>query len=544
MSGLLGALINKKALAETPKEVLNWYLFASAFCIALSGGLHGANTSNISGILAMSSFKQTFRWKEFSASEQTNNSGWITSVIVLGGLVGTSTSAPFNDRLGRKWTMFVNGFLYLVGSIIQISASGSVVQVIVGRAVQGYASGGGAVNGSMFLAEIAPKAIRGLLGAFMSINIMLGVALGYWMNYVSILYISEESNWQWRFPVLFQMYPGIIMCVVAPVIFDSPRWYASRGRMEEAKKTLAKIRRLPEDHHFLQQELEEMSRGVNQEQEIKSATSWAGLFSELKRDVTLRRRFILVLIAQIGFNFSGGNSITYYQSSILSTIGVTGKAGTYLYSGIYGLMKVLAVFVYSLFCAERFGRRTCLLIGSIINLICVLYIAVYLGALAPHHNTAAGWVAVVCLFVFAIGYGIGWAPVAIGLNAEIFPNAYRSKLMSMTFSMQYLVNFLLTRFFPNMVANIGSFGPFTIFACVSALIITYMFLALPEVKGKPMETMQDLFGRSWWLNGVNQKKIADGLYTSATPDAQRSVLEMDEKYESDVFVEERARAKV
>lgn len=56
--------------------------------------------------------------------------------------------------------------------------------------------------------------------------------------------------------------------------------------------------------------------------------------------------------------------------------------------------------------------------------------------------------------------------------------------------------------------------------------------------------MQDLFGRSWWLNGVNQKKIADGLYTSATPDAQRSVLEMDEKYESDVFVEERARAKV
>jgi SP family sugar:H+ symporter-like MFS transporter len=59
----------------------------------------------------MSSFKKTFMWSEYSASERTNNSGWITSVIVLGGLVGTSTSAPFNDRLGRKWTMFVNGFL-------------------------------------------------------------------------------------------------------------------------------------------------------------------------------------------------------------------------------------------------------------------------------------------------------------------------------------------------------------------------------------------------------------------------------------------------
>jgi hypothetical protein len=70
--------------------------------------------------------------------------------------------------------------------------------------------------------------------------------------------------------------------------------------MEEAKETLAKIRRLPQDHHFVQAELEEMSRGVNQEQEIKSATSWAGLFAELKRDATLRRRFILVLIVQIG----------------------------------------------------------------------------------------------------------------------------------------------------------------------------------------------------------------------------------------------------
>jgi hypothetical protein len=61
-----------------------------------------------------------------------------------------------------------------------------------------------------------------------------------------------------------------------------------------------------------------------------------------------------------------------------------------------------------------------------------------------------------------------------------------------------------------------------------------------------METMQDLFGRSWWLNGVNQKKIADANYTEATPDemAQGSVLEMDEKHESDVFVEERARPKV
>jgi MFS family permease len=121
---------------------------------------------------------------------------------------------------------------------VQIIAVGNVNQIIAGRAIQGYAAGGGSVNGeffrgdllytatplsflvccllgAMFLAEISPKAIRGLLGAFLSLNIMLGVALGYWMNYLAILHINSTSNWQWRFPVLFQMvgFPGHLLLV-------------------------------------------------------------------------------------------------------------------------------------------------------------------------------------------------------------------------------------------------------------------------------------------------------------------------------------------
>lgn len=70
--------------------------------------------------------------------------------------------------------------------------------------MQGFASGAGTVTGTLFLAEIAPKAIRGVLGAFFSFNIMLGVSLGYWVNYIAILHISPNSHWQWRMPVLFQ----------------------------------------------------------------------------------------------------------------------------------------------------------------------------------------------------------------------------------------------------------------------------------------------------------------------------------------------------
>lgn len=233
---------------------------------------------------------------------------------------------------------------------------------------------------------------------------------------------------------------------------ESPRWLILRGKNDRALHILARIRRLPEDHPYVEEEYNEIASSVNTEIEIAHSTSWLGLLRELKDDRTLLRRFILVMIVQLGFNFSGGNSITYYQTSILSTINVTTSDGAYLFSGIYGLMKVLAVLVYAFLLSERFGRRKMLLIGATINILCVLWIAIYLGALAGH-NKAAGWVAIAAVCLFAIGYGIGWAPVAFGLNGEVFPNRMRAKIMSLTIGMQYLANFCLTRFFPNMVSR-------------------------------------------------------------------------------------------
>lgn len=109
-------------------------------------------------------------------------------------------------------------------------ATGNINQVIGGRAMQGFASGVGTVTGTLFLAEIAPKAIRGVLGAFFSFNIMLGVSLGYWVNYIAILHISPKSHWQWRMPVLFQLvssisiYPPIMQLKESSIVscYNSP----------------------------------------------------------------------------------------------------------------------------------------------------------------------------------------------------------------------------------------------------------------------------------------------------------------------------------
>lgn len=180
-----------------------------------------------------------------------------------------------------------------------------------------------------------------------------GIALGYWSNYGTILHISDDSHWQWRIPLLVQFVPGVIVCAFIFFVPESPRWLAWKGHEAKALRALVRLRRLPEDHPFVVQEYTDILGGI--EAERGNSQSWVGLGKELVKDRTLARRFILVLIAQVGYNFSGGNSITcvprpsrvlvpthlcadsplcfvsYYQTTILTQVGIKGD-DAYLFS--------------------------------------------------------------------------------------------------------------------------------------------------------------------------------------------------------------------
>ncbi|GAA6039048.1 hypothetical protein JCM8097_000172 [Rhodosporidiobolus ruineniae] len=497
MAGGGSMLLNRQALATTPPEVLNWYLWLAGVVISCAGGLHGWNNSNMSGITKMHDFKASFGLNDLTTTALADTTGWLTSIIVLGGMIGALVAAPFNDWFGRKKALWVAGLLYVVGSIIPLCTTSNVNMVIGGRALQGFTGGMSAVTGTMYLSEIAPKVVRGLLLGLFSLNTMLGIMLGYWANYGALLNISDDSHWQWRVALIVQIVPGVVILLFVPFIVESPRWLAWKDRPEDALKSLVRLRKLPAEHDYVLSEYSEIIAAVDAER--GSSTTYWGLVKELVHDRTLARRFVLIMIVQIGYNLSGGNSITYYNSQVLSVVGIKGNDSS-LFSGIYGTLKVVALFLYSLVCAERFGRRTMILVGSFGNTLMVAWLAIYLGALEG--NSAGGWVSVAAICIFAIFYGLGWAPNAFGLGSEVFPNHLRAKLMSIAMGFQYLVNFLITRYFPNMTASITPKGPFIIFACVSAAIFVYLFFALPEVKGVAIEHQAELFGGHWWANGV------------------------------------------
>ncbi|KAH6951260.1 putative hexose transport-related protein [Ilyonectria sp. MPI-CAGE-AT-0026] len=510
------ALIDRSAYAETPKEINSWKIVFYCAILSFSGALHGFNTANISGVLAMKTFKHHYELDTLSENALADWTGWITSILILGSCVGAFACAPITDRFGRKISLGIFTALFSISAVLMSAnpgGSGGRAEFMVGRALSGFGSGAASVIGTGYIAEIAPKAIRGGLSALYNANTMLSVGLAYWINYGSLRHISSESNTQWQVPMAVQALPGVILLLGLALIPESPRWLAIHGKIEAATQSLEHLRSLPRSHAFVERELGEICGSVEAERSVTSggAGIWMEIFSK-----SVRKRMIMVMLIQVGFQFSGGNIITYYNTSILTSIGLTTKSTNYLFSGIYGLVKFIAVLLYCLYIIDRFGRRFGLFVGSTLIIGALLYLTVYLAVAHPSTDAtsqtgAAGWVAVVAIYIFAIGYAISWGTIPWIINSEVFPNNVRSTCMAICITWQYLVNFALTKAQPNMVIAIHPWGPFLLFATTTTCFTTYCFFAYPETKGVSMERMDELFTMPWYKVGKASKAQAATL---------------------------------
>lgn len=459
--------------------------------------------------MSMKSFQKYFGLNSMGKLEVSNLEGWITACLLLGSCAGALIASPMSERLGRKTSLQIISVCYIIAAIlmtVEPHGSGGIAMLIVGRVISGASSGAASVAGTAFIAEIAPKAIRGGLSALYNANTMFGVSLAYWINYGALLNISSKSNAQWQVPMAMQALPGIILFGGLFALPESPRWLASKDRVDEARQSLHKLRKLSLDHPFLQEELSEIAeaRLVNLEQP-------KGLdLSRFSQVPNLMKRMVLVCLIQTFFQFSGGNIITYYNTTILNSIGFTDPKINYLFSGIYGLVKVISVLCYCLYFVDNYGRRPLLWAGSSIIVVTLTYMTIYLGALAELNSSAsksAGWAAIVAIYLYAIGYAISWATVPWIINAEVFPMSVRAPCMALTITWQYLVNFALTRAMPNMLTAMHTYGPFALFASATTVGAIYSFFAFPETKGMNMTDIDRLFEVPWYKVGKHSLEM-------------------------------------
>src|SRR5687768_8479072 len=158
--------------------------------------------------------------------------------------------------------------------------SGSLGAIYAGRFIAGLGIGQTAVVGPVYLAEIAPAAVRGLCTCVFSGFVYLGIVLAYFANYGCSLHMNPESKARWLVPTSVHiMFAGLIL-LLSLFQNESPRFLVKKGKSEEATRVLARLRQQPEDSDYIVREISAIQFAL--EHELESVNnSFLGTCKEL-----------------------------------------------------------------------------------------------------------------------------------------------------------------------------------------------------------------------------------------------------------------------
>ncbi|KAG7138012.1 Quinate permease like protein [Verticillium longisporum] len=478
--GLMQKIVKNDAMKEDPPEIYGWRAFALA-CSACFGGLiFGVDTGAIGGVLRMPEFQDLYRLSpEYATDNQRANlSANIVSTLQAGCFLGALLAAHAADRFGRRPVLIWGaGGISLIGVILQAAASGHLAPMYIGRFVSGFGTGFASMVNPLYVAENAPRAIRGGLTGIYQLFIVFGIFLAYWINYGCIQHISGQARF--LIPLVFQAIPPLLLMVSMWLCNESPRHLAKQDRWEEAMSVLSKIRALPPTHPYVANEFAAIKASIEEENLLLDGTTWWSLQREMWTIPANRRRAIISILLMFFQQMTGTNAINYYAPMIFNSLGVRGESNELFATGIYGLVKLIAVIVFLIFVADSLGRRRSLIWTGIAMAGMMLYIAIFIRVTQPDPKSeedvsAAGYVALVCIFLFASLFQFGWGPVCWIYVSEIATTRLRATNVSYAAATQWLFNFVVSRAVPPMLVNlgVGGFGTYIFF---KVLVVMTMF---------------------------------------------------------------------
>jgi len=458
--------------------------------------MFGFNNGVIGGCVVLPSFHRDFNLPPTTSTAYTSIISNIVSFVQIGALAGSFLVFPIVKNLGRRWALVFSGATFFAGSAMQVFSHGSVDLMYVGRAVSGVGLGSVTVIAPMYIAEVSPPAIRGALVGLCEINNQTSSLLAFWCNYLVNIGISGNVSRQWQIPLAMQLIPAGVICLAATFVLpESPRFLLEKGKTAQARKVLSFLRHLDENHEYINYEIEQVEDALRrQRQMMQGADRW-----QLLRELTWkgnRNRLIIGCLLMWGANVSGINAINFYTPTIFRSIGFDGTTLALLLSGFFALAKTLATFVSLFFFVDKAGRKNLLLISSLGVALSLWYIGAYITATdgGDGRRSAAGYVALTCIYIYAISFSTAWNGIPWVYCAEIFPSKLKEMCLSLTTANQWLAQFVVARISPYML-NAGHGSPFFfVFAAGTMISALLVYFFLPETKGRTLEAMDEIFG--------------------------------------------------
>lgn len=428
---------------------------------AIGGLLFGYDTGVISGALL-------YIKSDLGAGTIAQQA--IVAMLLLGAIVGAVAAGYLADKLGRKWTKFAAGIVYIVGALGAAFAQ-NVPELVTARFVLGLAVGTASFVAPMYISEVSPPKLRGGLVTFNQLAITVGILVSYLTN---LGFKGVPGNWRWM--VGIAAIPGVALAVGMLTVPNTPRWLVEHGREAEAKRVLTKLR-----HARSEADVETELAEIRQ-----AATAQSGSRMRMLSGRDLRPLLTVGLGLAIFQQIVGVNTVIYYAPTILASTGLS-NGGAIAQTVFIGLSNVIFT-VVAVMLLDRFGRRKFLLTGTIGLTVSLVALGLFfsIGALQAH----APYLALVALICYIASFAVGLGPVFWLMISEIFPLKSRSVAMSACTVGNWGANFVVSFTFLSMIGAITRAGAFFLYAGISVAAIAFFALKVPETRHRSLEQIQ------------------------------------------------------
>lgn len=429
---------------------MNKKLVLWSITVGLGGLLFGMDVAVISGA-------------EQAIQQLWQLSNWMHGTAIAMALYGTAFGAAFGNipanKIGRKKTLFWIGVLFLLTSI-GAAVSTNVYAFMLFRFISGLSIGASSVVAPVYISEIAPPKYRGRMVISFQLNVVAGILIAYFSNYL-LQGFDGKNDWRWMLGVV--AIPSAAFSILMMFTPETPRWLVLYKKDDDAAR---KVLALTEDNtdHLIER--------------IKQSVS-----SNTERLFQKKHLRLLILAFLIAFfnQLSGINAIIYFAPKVFEMAGIGRSAALFSTVGIGVVNLIFTIIGWSLI--DKFGRRTLMFIGSFGYIISLSLIAIAF-------NNANHSMIVYYVFMFIAAHAVGQGAVIWVFLSELFPNAIRASGTSFGCLTHWFFAALVAQVFPFFAATVSGTVIFGFFAFMMVLQLLYVWKLMPETKGIALENME------------------------------------------------------
>ncbi|XP_047051318.1 sugar transport protein MST6-like [Lolium rigidum] len=475
---------------------LTLFVFMACLVAATGGLIFGYDIGISGGVTSMDPFLSKFFPSVYRKQQQADDSNqyckfdsqlltMFTSSLYLAALVASLVAASVTRVAGRKWSMFVGGVTFLAGCALS-GAAQNVAMLILGRVLLGVGVGFANQSVPVYLSEMAPARMRGMLNNGFQLMITLGILAANLINYGTD---KISGGWGWRVSLALAAVPAAIITVGSLFLPDTPNSLLERGKPDEARRMLRRVRGTDD---------------VDAEYHDLAAASEASSTVERPWRDILRRKYRPQLVMAVAIpllqQLTGINVIMFYAPVLFKTLGFGGSAS--LMSAVITGVVNLAATLVSVFTVDKLGRRVLFLQGGAQMFASQVIVGALIGAKLGWSGVAeipSGYAAavVVMMCVYVAGFAWSWGPLGWLVPSEVMPLEVRPAGQSITVAANMLMTFIVAQAFLPMLCRL-KFVLFFFFAAWVAAMTLFVALFVPETKGVPIEDMADVWKAHWY----------------------------------------------